>query len=57
MQFVPYELESGFTSADFADVCGISRQSAGMVLNILNSTGTVIRTGKRKNMYIYDVKN
>ena len=36
MQFVPYELEDGFTSKDFARVCRINKSTAGLALNILN---------------------
>ena len=55
MQFVPYELEDGFTSKDFARVCRINKSTAGLALNILNYMGMVKRTGKQGNSYIYKV--
>lgn len=56
MQFVPYELEDGFTSKDFASVCRINKSTAGLALNILNYMGMVKRTGKQGNSYIYEVE-
>jgi hypothetical protein len=56
MQFVPYELEDGFTSKDFARVCRINKSTAGLALNILNYMGMVKRTGKQGNSYIYEVE-
>ena len=47
MQFVPYELEDGFTSKDFARVCRINKSTAGLALNILNYMGMV----KRRRMF------
>ena len=56
MQFVPYELEDGFTSKDFARVCRIKKSTAGLALIILNNMGMVKRTGKQGNSYIYEVE-
>ena len=53
---VPYELEDGFTSKDFARVCRINKSTAGLALNILNYMGMVKRTGKQGNSYIYEVE-
>ena len=52
MQFVPYELEDGFTSKDFARVCRINKSTAGLALNILNYMGMVKRTGNREFVYL-----
>ena len=41
MQFVPYELEDGFTSKDFARVCRINKSTAGLALNILDRKSVV----------------
>lgn len=55
MQFIPYELEDGFSSGQFAQAAGISAAAAGVVLNILYYTGNVERTGKEGRSYIYRV--
>ncbi len=54
MQFIPYELESSFTSADFAAAAHIHRSLADVTLNILYHTGNVVRTGKRGNYWVYE---
>lgn len=56
MQFVPYELENEFTSSQFAKACGIAREHAQMVLNILNYVGAVERVGKKERSYLYRAK-
>ncbi|MDO5402757.1 MAG: hypothetical protein Q4F11_04900 [Eubacteriales bacterium] len=53
MQFVPYELEDEFTSAQFAMAAKIPRQRAALVLNILYEVGTVERVGKSGRSYLY----
>lgn len=55
MQFVPYELEDGFTSAEFAAAAHIHRELADVCLNILYHTGNVIRTGKHGSYWKYEV--
>lgn len=55
MQFVPYELEGEFTSGGFARAAHISVPLAQTVLNILYYMGTVTRTGKKGNQYLYTV--
>lgn len=55
MQFVPYELDDEFTSADFAKAAHISRETAGLTLNILSEVGTVRRIGKKGKSFLYVV--
>lgn len=55
MQFVPFELENPFTSAEFAKAAGISAPLARIVLNILFHMETVRRMGKKGNQYLYEV--
>lgn len=55
MQFVPYELEEEFTVKEFAKAAHIPAKLAGIVVNILYYTGTINRTGKRGNAYLYEV--
>lgn len=56
MQFVPFELEEEFTSAEFAKAARIPNERATLVLNILNEIGTVRRMGRRGRSYLYRVK-
>lgn len=55
MQFIPYPLETGFTSAAFARACGIAKDTATLALNILHSVGMVRRIGRQGNAYVYEV--
>lgn len=55
MQFVPYELEGEFTSKEFAKAAHIPVSLSQTVLNILYYVGTVTRTGKKGNQYLYTV--
>lgn len=55
MQFVPYELEGEFTSREFAKAAHIPVSLAQTTLNILYYVGTVTRTGKKGNQYLYTV--
>ncbi len=55
MQFVPFDLEEHFTSEEFARATHIKKNLAQQVLNILYFLGIVIRVGKRKNSYLYQV--
>lgn len=55
MQFVPYELESEFTSKEFAKAAHIPVSLAQNVLNILYHVGVVTRVGKKGQQYLYTV--
>ena len=55
LQFIPPELDDGFTSADFARAAGISRELADVTLNILYFTGNVIRTEKKGRCWLYNI--
>ncbi len=55
MQFVPYELEGEFTVKEFGKAAHIPAKLAGMVINILHHIGTIERTGKKGNAYLYKV--
>lgn len=54
IQFIPYDLQDGFTSKEFAKTAHIPLKTAGLVLNILNYVGAVKRVGKKGNSYIYE---
>ena len=56
LQFVPLELENGFTSREFAAAAHIPLSLAQIVLNILHYMGTVIRTGKKGQHYLYEIE-
>lgn len=56
MQFVPPELEGVFTSKEFAKAARISLSLAQVTLNILNHVGTVLRVGKKGNLYLYEIQ-
>jgi len=55
IQFIPYELEDGFTSLDFAKAASINRALSQITLNILDFVGAVKRIGKKGNNYTYSV--
>lgn len=55
MQFVPYDLEEPFTTKDFAKSAHIPTALSQTVLNILYHVGIVERTGKKGNLYLYEV--
>lgn len=55
MQFVPYDLEEPFTTKDFAKAARITTALSQTVLNILHYVGVVERTGKKGNLYLYEV--
>ncbi len=55
MQFVPYELEDEFTVKEFGKTAHIPAKLAGMVVNILHYIGTIERTGKSGNAYLYKI--
>lgn len=55
MQFVPYELDGQFTVKEFGKAAHISVSLARIVLNILYFMGTVERTGKQGNSYLYEI--
>lgn len=56
LQFVPAELESSFTSKEFAKAAHIPLRLSQTVLNILYYMETVERVGKKGNMYLYEVR-
>ncbi len=55
MQFVPDDLESEFSSREFAKAAHISVELAQVVMNILYHVGIVTRTGKKGKQYLYEV--
>ena len=55
MQFIPIELETDFTSREFAAAAKIPVALAQTVLNILYEMGVVTRVGKKGNLYLYAV--
>lgn len=57
LQLVPPELESPFTSRDFAKAAHISRPLAQMALNILSHMEAVSRIGKTGNSFLYSVSS
>lgn len=56
IQFVPFDIEGGFKSSDFAKYAGIDIDTARQVLHILNHVGAVRRTGKTGNAHIYEIR-
>ncbi|MDR3552093.1 MAG: hypothetical protein P4L75_03115 [Clostridia bacterium] len=52
-QLIPAGLPQPFTSRDFGAACGIPRSLAQTALNVLSFTGTVRRTGKKGNAFLY----
>jgi len=55
MQFIPYDLEDGFTSVTFSKKTHISKSLGTVVLNVLNTMEVVERIGKEVNLYLYNV--
>lgn len=56
LQFVPIELESAFTSKEFAKAAHIPVSLSQTVLNILYYMEVVVRVGKKGNMYLYEAR-
>ena len=56
MQFIPYDLEDGFTSRTFAKAAHIPQSLVTIVLYILDYMEVVERTGKEGKAYLYRVK-
>ena len=56
IQFVPYELEDGFSVKEFAKAAHIDADTARTTLNILYEMEAVRRVGKQGNAYLYAVK-
>lgn len=54
MTFLPLELKEKFTVKDYSKTCGISEDTARMVLNILYYLGVVSRVGKEGNAFLYE---
>ena len=55
MQLVPADLKEDFTVKDFAMATGVSVEASRYTLNILNYLEIVKRTGRVKNVYVYNV--
>jgi hypothetical protein len=55
LQFIPYDLEEPFTAIEFAKAVKISKQLAGVTLNLLNYLEVVNRVGKKGNAFLYEV--
>ncbi|NLT15021.1 MAG: hypothetical protein GXY05_11835 [Clostridiales bacterium] len=53
-KLIPEELGSRFTVKDFKAASGLSLYTAGLALNVLNTVGAVVRTGKKGNAYVYE---
>lgn len=56
MQFVPYGLEDGFSSKDFANEAHIDVNLARVTLNILSYVGVVDKIGKKGNSILYGIR-
>ena len=54
LQFVPYELDTHFTSKDYKKAAKINMHTAQTALNILHHIGTLRRVGKKGNLHIYE---
>lgn len=52
-KLIPEELKSAFTSKDFMKASGLTLATAQTALNVLNSVGAVVRSGKVGNTYVY----
>ena len=57
LQFLPPNLEEPFTSMDLAKAVNHRKEGFSTVLQILHDVGVVERIGKKKNAYLYRVKN
>lgn len=55
IQYLPLALENDFTSAEFASAWNIDRNSARLMLNILESAGLVVRSGKSGKNILFSV--
>lgn len=53
LRLIPETLPETFTSADFKKASGLYLSGAGTALHVLNYLGTVTRTAKRGNAYLY----
>ncbi len=52
-KLIPKDLADGFLVKDFGKACGISKQLAGVCLNVLFSMGVVDRVSKQGNAFVY----
>jgi len=52
-RFIPFQKNEDFTSATLAEKAGISLMLAQKTLYVLTKLGIVLRTGKRRNAFIY----
>lgn len=57
IQVIPYELESAFTTKEFAAAAHIPRDLAQITLHILYHMKLVERSGKRGREYLYEVSD
>ena len=55
LQFVPFDLEDGFSNAEFAKRAKLKKEESTVVLNVLFSLGILKRIGKKGNAYLYAV--
>jgi hypothetical protein len=55
-KLIPKELGQHFTSKEFMKFTGLTLSASQTALNVLNSVGAVVRTGKQGNRYIYERK-
>ena len=55
LQFVPYDLEDGFSNAEFAKKAKLRKDESTVVLHILFSLGVLERVGKKGNAFLYAV--
>lgn len=55
LQFVPFDLEDGFSNAEFAKRAKLKKEESNVVLNVLFSLGILKRIGKKGNAYLYAV--
>lgn len=54
-RLLPETLPSPFTTADVARCGRVTRQQAGFIINTMYKIGSIQRTGKRGNAYLYEV--
>jgi len=54
VKFIPDELDSQFTTKDFAKTAKISLRTSQTAFNILHHIGVVRRVGKQGNMHVYE---
>lgn len=55
LQFVPYDLEDGFSNVEFAKKAKLRKEQSTVVLHVLFSLGLLKRVGKKGNAFLYAV--